>query len=322
MHKNLSKAGKTIMQNETKVKKYRTLKRDLIRDKQLYIMLIPFFAYFIWFYYFPMYGIQIAFKDYSVFKGIAESPWVGFEHFINFFHSPFLGRIIRNSFTINIYSLITEFPLAIIFALLLNELRNRKFKTIVQTVSYLPHFISSVIVAGLTITLLSPSTGIVNVVLRNLGLETKYFLMDPKAFPIIYVTMTAWKEIGFGTIVYTSAMSGIDSTLYEAAEIDGAGRFRKAISITIPQILPTISILLIMKLGNLLSVSSETILLLYQPATYKTADVIGTYVYRQGFVDNNYSYAAAVGLFNSVVSLVLVWTANRISRKLSGSGLW
>lgn len=310
------------MQNETKVKKRRTLKRDLIRDKQLYIMLIPFFAYFIWFYYFPMYGIQIAFKDYSVFKGIAESPWVGFEHFKNFFHSPFLWRVIRNSFTINIYSLITEFPLTIIFALLLNELRSRKFKTIVQTVSYLPHFISSVIVAGLTITLLSPSTGLINVAMRSMGMETKYFLMDPKAFPTIYVVMTAWKGIGFGTIVYTSAMSGIDSTLYEAAEIDGAGRFRKAISITIPQILPTISILLIMKLGNLLSVSSETILLLYQPATYETADVIGTYVYRQGFVDNNYSYAAAVGLFNSVVSLVLVWTANRISKKLSGGGLW
>ncbi len=307
---------------EAKTVRKKSFMRDVIRDKQLYLMLVPFVIYYIWFYYFPMYGIQIAFKDYSVFKGITKSPWVGFTHFIDFFESPFLWRVIRNSFVINIYTLITEFPLTIIFALLLNELRAKKFKTTVQTISYLPHFISTVVVAGLTITFLSPTTGIINILIKKLGGEPQYFLMNPKAFPTVFVAMSCWKGIGFGTIVYTSAMSGIDDTLYEAAEIDGAGRLRKAFNITIPQILPTISIILIMKLGNLLTVSTETILLLYRPATYETADVIGTFVYRQGIVDSNYSYAAAVGLFNSVVSLVLVASANRISKKISGSGMW
>ena len=296
--------------------------KDVLRDKQLYLMLLPFLVYYIWFYYFPMYGIQIAFKDYKVFKGITGSSWVGFIHFKNFVNSPFLWRIVKNSFLINIFTLLTEFPLTIIFALLINEIRKRAFKTTVQTISYLPHFISTVIVAGLTITFLSPTTGIINIVLSKFGMSQQYFLMNPNAFRTVYVVMHCWKSIGFGTIVYTAAMAGIDESLYEAAEIDGAGRFKKALHITIPQIVPTISILLIMRLGSLLSVSTETILLLYQPATYSTADVIGTYVYRVGLVDGQYSYAAAVGLLNSIVSLVLVVGANRISKKLSGSGLW
>lgn len=309
-------------QRNSSARERKAVWKDIVRDKQLYIMLLPFVLYYIWFYYFPMYGIQIAFKDYSVFKGITKSPWVGTEHFRNFFESPFFWRIIRNSFSINIYRLAVEFPLTILFALLLNEITSRKFKTTVQTISYLPHFISTVVVAGLTIAFLSPTTGIINIVFKKLGGTPQYFLMNPKAFQTIYVVMACWKGVGFGTIVYTSAMSGIDETLYEAAEIDGAGRARKAFSITIPQILPTISIILIMQLGNLLSVSAETILLLYRPATYETADVISTYVYRQGIVDSNYSYAAAVGLFNSIVSLVLVVAANKISKKLSGSGMW
>lgn len=311
------------MRNKTKRKKRGTLLRDIRRDKQLYLMLIPFLAYFIWFYYFPMYGIQIAFKDYSVFKGITDSPWVGFKQFEIFLDSPFLWRVIRNSFTINLYTIAVEFPLTIILALLFNELRHKKFKTFVQTVSYLPHFVSSVVVAGLTITFLSPSTGIINNIIKSFGGTPKYFLMDPDWFQTVFVLMKSWTAIGFGTIVYTSAMSGIDTTLYEAADIDGAGRFRKAWSVTIPQILPTISIILIMRVGNMLSVSSETILLLYQPATYETADVISTFAYRQSFVEgNNYSYTAAIDLLNSIVSLVLVWLANRASKKLSGSGIW
>ena len=310
------------MQEIKTKRKKKTLRRDILRDWQLYIMLLPFVVYYVWFYYFPMYGIQIAFKEYSPFLGFKDSPFVGFEHFINFFKDPFFWRVIKNSFLINIYGLITEFPLTILFALLLNELRSRTFKTTVQTISYLPHFISTVIVAGLTISFLSPTTGIVNIVIKNMGGTPQYFLMNPKAFRPIYVIMTCWKSVGFGTIVYTAAMSGIDGTLYEAAEIDGAGRVRKAFNITIPQILPTISIILIIKLGSLLSVSTETILLLYQPATYETADVIGTYVYRFGIEGGKYSYAAAVGLLNSIVSLVLVVASNRISKKLSGNGMW
>ena len=308
--------------NKEKNKKKGGLRKDFFRDKQLYLMLLPFVIYYIWFYYFPMYGIQIAFKDYKIFKGITGSPWVGLTHFKNFVQSPFLWRIVKNSFLINIFTLLTEFPLTIIFALLINEIRKRVFKTTVQTISYLPHFISTVIVAGLTISFLSPTTGIINIVLTKLGGQQQYFLMNPQAFRPVYVIMHCWKAIGFGTIVYTAAMAGIDESLYEAAEMDGAGRFKKAFHITIPQIVPTISILLIMRLGNLLTVSTETILLLYQPATYSTADVIGTYVYRVGLVDGQYSYAAAVGLLNSIVSLVLVVAANRTSKKLSGSGMW
>lgn len=311
------------MRDKKNPKKRGMLWRDVKRDKQLYIMLIPFLVYYIWFYYFPMYGIQIAFKDYSVFQGITDSPWVGLKQFETFLESPFLWRVIRNSFTINLYYLVVEFPLTIILALLFNELKRKRFKTFVQTVSYLPHFVSSVVVVGLTISFLSPSTGIINNIIKACGGEPKYFMMDPNSFQTIFVIMKTWTALGFGTIVYTSAMSGIDTTLYEAADIDGAGRLRKAWSVTIPQILPTISIMLIMRIGNLLSVSSETILLMYQPVTYETADVISTFAYRQSFVEgNNYSYTAAVDLLNSVVALVLVWIANRTSNKLSGSGLW
>ena len=296
--------------------------KDISRDRQLYYMLIPFVLYYILFFYRPMYGIQIAFKDYSVFMGITGSPWVGFKHFKTFFSSPYFFRVVRNTFTINFYSLCTVFPASIVLAVLLNEIKFKKFRTFVQTVSYLPHFISTVVVAGLVVTFLSPSSGIINVLIEKMGGRKQYFLMNPSYFKLIYIIMSGWQSIGFGTIVYTSAISGIDSTLYEAAEVDGAGRFRKAISITVPMILPTISIMLITKLGSMLSLGAEAIILLYQPATYETADVISSFVYRQGIVDRNYSYSAAVGLCNSVISLLLVTISNRISRKLNGSGLW
>ncbi len=299
-----------------------TLKRDLFRDRQLYLMLVPFLLWFAVFYYFPMYGIQIAFKDYQPYVGIWDSPWVGLEHFKAFFSSPYAYRIIRNTILINVYSIIFVFPASIVLALLMNELRSARMKTFVQTVSYLPYFVSTVVVAGLVVTFLSPTAGIINVLLDHLGFDRVYFLTKPEYFRSIYVIMTAWQGVGFGTIIYTSALCSIDSELYEAAAIDGAGRWKKLVHITLPGILPTIAIMLIIRMGSMMTVGSEAIILLYQPITYETGDVISSYVYRTGLVDSNYSYAAAVDLFNGVIALLLVAASNFVSKKLSDVSIW
>jgi len=270
----------------------------------------------------PLYGLQIAFKDYNPIQGISNSPWVGLKHFKAFFTSPYAWRIIRNTFTINIMSMCTVFPLTVIFALILNEVPHKRIKSFVQTASYLPHFISTVIVAGLVVSFLSPSAGIINVLLSKLGFEKQYFLIKPEYFKPIFVAMGGWQNIGFGSIIYTSAISSIDDTLYEAARIDGAGRFRQMWHVTLPGILPTITLMFIMRLGNILSVGYEAIILLYQPSTYETADVISTFVYRRGMIDSDFSFATAVGLFNGFVGLILVTLANRISRKVSDIAVW
>ena len=305
-----------------KAHKKKQLIRNLKRGKNMYIMLIPVLLYYIIFFYKPIGALQIAFKDYNPILGVMDSPWVGLKHFKAFFSGPYIVRVIRNSFTINLIQIFTIFPLTIAFALFLNEVPFKKYKTFVQTASYMPHFISSVVVAGLVVSFLSPSAGIINVLISKLGFEKQYFLVKPEWFKPIYVIMGGWQGIGFGTIIYTSAISSIDETLYEAARIDGAGRFKQMWHITLAGILPTITLMLIMRLGNMLSVGYETIILLYQPSTYETADVISTYTYRRGMVDNDYSFATAVSLFNSIVSLVMVTAANTISKKLSDTALW
>ncbi len=307
---------------DTGAKKKKTLAGDMLRDRQLYLMLLPFLLWYVLFYYFPMYGILAAFKDYQPFVGIWRSEWVGLTHFKNFFSSPYVWRIIRNSLLINVYSILFTFPATIVLALLMNELVSKKFKTLVQTISYMPYFISTVVVAGLVTSFLSPTSGIINVLIERLGGERTYFLTKPEYFRTIYVLMTTWQGIGFGTIIYTSALCSIDSELYEAASIDGAGRFKKIWHITLPGILPTIAIMLVIRMGSMMSVGSEAIILLYQPSTYETADVISSFTYRNGLVDANYSYATAVDLFNGVVALVLVIISNTISKKLSDTSLW
>lgn len=309
-------------ESSIRAEKRRLLKRDVIRDRQLYLMLLPFLLWYVLFYYFPMYGILAAFKDYQPFVGIWNSDWVGLTHFKNFFSSPYAWRVIRNSLLINVYSVIFTFPATIILALLMNELISKKFKTMVQTISYMPYFISTVVVAGLVTSFLSPTSGIINVLIEKLGGEKTYFLTRPEYFRTIYILMTTWQGIGFGTIIYTSALCSIDSELYEAASIDGAGRFKKIWHITLPGILPTIATMLVIRMGSMLSVGSEAIILLYQPSTYETADVISSFTYRNGLVDANYSYATAVDLFNGIVALVLVVISNTISKKLSDTSLW
>lgn len=298
------------------------LASDIFRDKHLYMMLLPVVVWYLMFLYKPMLGLQIAFRDYSPWLGVSQSPWVGLENIKKFFEGVYFWRVLKNTLIINLYALVFGFPAPILLALLLNEIKRKRFKQIIQTVSYLPHFISVVVVAGMVISLLAPQTGIVNVIIKLFGGEPKYFIMQPEYFRTIYTLMNIWKEVGFSSIIYMSALSSIDQDLYEACAIDGGGRLRQTVHITLPGIMRTVVIMLIMKIGGLLSVGYESILLLYQPSTYETADVISTYVYRLGIEGDQQSLATAVGLFNSVVSFILIMAANYISKKASDISLW
>ncbi len=292
------------------------------KNWQLFVLLIPFLLFYVFFIYKPMWGLQIAFKDYKLFGGIAESPWVGFKHFESFLMGPYFLNTFKNTLMISLYGLIFGFPIPIFLALLLNEVTSRKLKKAVQTATYLPHFISIVVIAGIVVNFLSPSNGLINIIISKFGGEKVYFLSKPEYFRLIYIIMGIWKESGFGAIIYIASLSSIDPNLYEAAYIDGANKLKRILQVTIPGIMPTIIIMFILKVGKMIDVGFEAIILLYQPVTYETADVISTYVYRIGLLNARYDYATAVGLFNSVISLILVFTANRISRKVSETSLW
>ena len=296
--------------------------KALKRDKYLVYLFIPCFLYYLIFKYIPMFGIVIAFQDYSPYLGYFKSEWVGLQNFIDFFESIYFWRLIRNTLLLNVYDLLLGFPVPIIFALLLNEVTNQGVKRFVQTVSYLPHFISIVIVVGIMHSFLSPNSGIVNILLSNMGKDTIDFWTEPKWFRPLYIGSGIWQGFGWGSIIYLAAISGIDPNLYEAAEMDGARRIRKMIHITIPGIMPTIVILLILRLGNMMSVGFQKIILMYNGATYETADVISTYVYRKGIAGGEFSFATAVGLFNSVINLILIFAANTFSRKIGETSLW
>ncbi len=284
-------------------------------------MLLPVMTYYIVFHYTPMYGIIIAFKDFRAGLGIIKSPWVGFKHFEQFFGSYYCWRIIRNTLLINVYDLIFAFPAPIILALSLNELCSEKYKKVVQTVSYLPHFISTVVVVGFVGTFFRQD-GIVNSILSAIGTDKISFTLEPGWFRTLFIGSGIWQGIGWGSIIYLAAISGIDPQLYEAATIDGAGRFRKIIHITIPSIIPTIIILLIFRFGDMMSVGFEKVFLMYNPATYVTADVISTFVYRSGFGNAQYSYSTAISLFNTIIDFVLLVVANYSARKISENSLW
>ena len=297
------------------------LKRDFIKYKGIYALAIPVLAYFILFKYVPLYGITIAFKNYVPTKGIFGSEWVGFDHFMRFFKSVYFGRTIRNTLLISIYDVIFGFPAPIIFALLLNEVKNSIFKRTIQTITYLPHFISTVVIAGMIIDFTSQN-GLINDIVALFGLERSDMLMRPELFRTIHIGSGIWQGVGWGSIIYLSALSSIDQEQYEAAYIDGANRWQQAWNITIPGIMPTITILFILKIGGLMSVGSEKILLLYSPVTYETADVISTFIYRKGLLDMDYSFSTAVGLFNSVINIILLTIANTLSRKVNETSLW
>ncbi len=296
--------------------------QHLRKEWQLYVLLAPTIIWFVVFLYKPMYGLQIAFKDYSIFRGVAGSPWVGFEHFHTLFGSDQFLRALRNTFMISALSLCFGFPIPIFLAIMFNEITNQVFKRTAQTIVYLPHFISTVIISGIVITAFSPSAGIVNSFLSWIGVDPIYFLIKPEWFRPIYIGSGIWQEAGFSSIVFLAAIAGVSPSLYESAVVDGASRWQMVWKITIPSILPTIIIMLIIRIGNLLEVGFELIILLYQPATFETADVINTFIYRQGLQGAQYDLAAAAGLFNAIVAFILVMTANTISRRFSRTSLW
>ncbi|MDQ0897842.1 MULTISPECIES: sugar ABC transporter permease [unclassified Paenibacillus] len=296
--------------------------REYKKNKYLFLLLAPVLIWYAVFHYAPMYGIQLAFKDFYIIKGIWGSPWVGFKHFqYLFMMSPDFWKIMRNTVVISFYHIVFGFPAPIILALLLNEVRISVFKRIAQTISYLPHFLSWVVIGGIMITLLSPSTGVVNYIIQQLGFEPIYFLGSESSFRFTMVVSAIWKEIGWGTIIYLAALAGVDSQLYEAAVLDGANRWKQTIHITIPSILPVITILLILRVGGVLDAGFDQILTLYSPAVYGVADVLDTYVYRVGLQNFQFSLTAAVGLFKNVVAVVLVLTTNYIIKKMGQEGI-
>ena len=300
------------------------IRMDFQKNKAVYFMFLPVVVFYLIFHYYPMSGIILAFKDFKPALGIWGSPFTGdygFEHFLAFFGSSFFGRTITNTILISLYQLIFGFPMPIILALMLNELRNPKFKKVMQTITYFPHFISTVVVCGM-LTDFCLSDGLFNQITGFFGVPSVSMLSEPKLFRTIYVASGIWQSMGWDSIIYLAAIAGIDTQLYEAASLDGAGRFKKIWHITLPGIKGTVVILFIMAIGKMMSVGSEKILLLYNPSTYKTADVISTYVYRKGLLDQDYSYSTAVNLFNSVINFALVFCANALSRKLIETSLF
>ena len=298
------------------------IKSTLYRDRYLWLIVLPGLVFYIIFMYGPLYGLVICFENYSPFRGTLGGPWVGFKWFIQFFEGPYFGRLLKNTILLNIYSLLWGFPAPIIFALLLNEIKNQKFKRITQTISYLPHFISTVVIVGIVSSFVSPDTGLVNIVLKNLTGNSINFMSEPGWFRSLYIGSGVWQDLGWSCIIYLAALAGIDPQLYEAAGMDGANKFQQIWHITLPGLLPTIIILLILSMGSMFSVGYEKIILMYGSNTYETADVINTYVFRRGIAGSEYSFGTAVGLFQSVMSFALILIVNKVSRSVSDISLW
>ena len=292
------------------------------RDKYLLLLVMPAVIYYILFHYMPMYGTLIAFVNFRPGTPIFANEWVGLRWFMEFFNSVFFVRLMRNTLILSIMTIAFSFPLPIVFALLLNEVRHKAFKKTVQTVSYMPFFVSVVVVIGILFNLFAMTDGIVNNLRESFGLERVDFLNDPAMFRPLYVGTMVWRTFGWNSIIYLAALSSIDLQLYEAAEIDGAGRFMKLRKVTFPGLIPIITIMLIITLGNVMLVGFEQVLLMQSPATLSTSDVIQTYVFRRGILGGQFSFSAAVGLFNSVINLFLLITANFISKRLSENSLW
>jgi putative aldouronate transport system permease protein len=297
------------------------IKKDYSKYKYIYFMFIPVLAFYVIFHYVPLFGSVIAFKDYSPRLGIWQSKWAGFKYFKAFFDSVYFSRTLRNTLLISFYDMVFGFPVPIILALLLNEVRLTPVKRIVQTISYLPHFISIVIVCGLIRDFFSLE-GIVNTVTGYFDITPSNFLNNPGAFRPIFVGSNIWQSFGWNSIIYLAALTSIDPQLYEAATIDGAGHWKQTLFITIPGILPTAVTLLILRIGNVMSVGFEKIILLYNPMTYETAEVISTFVYKKGLLEMNYSYSTAVGLFNAAINCFMLVMANKLSRKINDTSIW
>lgn len=296
--------------------------KNILYNWELYLFSLPGFVLLVIFSYVPMYGLVVAFKDYNVYKGIFNSPWVGFEHFRDLFATYEFPRIIWNTVCISILKLLFAFPVPVILALMFNEMRGRKLKSVIQTFSYLPHFLSWVVVAGIFIDLLSMNTGIVNEIIKVLGGKPRFFMGDPKYFRGVLVGSYIWKSSGWESIIYIAAMASIDQDLYQAADIDGAGRFAKMWHVTVRGISSTIITLLILKIGKLLSAGMDQVLVMYNPIVYDVADIIDTYIYRVAFDRMEFGLTTAAGLFKSVVGGFLILLANKFAKMIGESGIF
>lgn len=295
--------------------------KKIKKSKYLYLMMLIPIVYYVLFHYMPLYGVLISFKDYKVAKGVWGSPWVGFKWFEKFLTDEYFWKLVRNTLLLNIYGLLWGFPIPIALALMLNEVSSSGFKRIIQSVSYLPHFISTVVVCGMVMNFLSLD-GIINRFIAFLGFDKIQFMLMPEWFRTVFTASGIWQTCGWTSIIYLSALTAVDQEVLEAAMIDGTNRFQKIRYVTLPSIAPTISIMLIMQLGKLMSLGYEKIILLYNGSTYETADVISSYVYRRGILNNDFSYSTAVGLFQSVVGVLLLICSNTITKKLSENSLW
>ncbi|AFH63094.1 ABC transporter permease [Paenibacillus caseinilyticus] len=306
-----------------KTSRVKFYKKEILRNKYVYLMLLPVILYYLIFHYGPMYGLLMAFqKTYSPVKGILAGTWIGFDNFKMFFESYYFWRLIKNTLILSFFSIVLGFPAPIILALLLNEVRVKWFKSTVQTVSYLPHFISVVVVVGMLKSFSAMDGGLFNVFRSLFALEPVMFLAEKDMFRPLYILSNIWQGAGWGSIIFLAALAGIDSQLYEAAKIDGAGRWKQLLHITIPGIMPTVVVLLILRLGAVMNADFQKILLMQTAPTYETSDVISTFVYRSGILEGNYTYSTAIGLFNGVINFGLLILANTISRKLNSSSLW
>ena len=297
------------------------LRADWVRNRSLYVLVLPVVIFYILFNYKPIYGAIIAFQDYVPRLGISGSEWVGLANFKRFFSDIYFGRLMKNTLLLSVYDIVFCFPAPIILALLLNEIHNKFFKNVTQTITYLPHFISMIVVCGM-LTDFSLSTGLFNDIIEFFGGERHPLLQDPKLYRTIYIASGIWQQVGWGTIIYLSALAGVDSQLYEAAEIDGATKWKQTLHVTLPGIAPTIITMFILKIGKLMSMGYEKTILLYNPSTFETADIISSYVYRIGLLEQDWSYSTAIGLFNSVINFVLLILANKLSKKFSETSLW
>jgi putative aldouronate transport system permease protein len=297
------------------------VRRILIRDRHLYLMMVLPVIYFVVFAYLPMYGVTLAFKKFDIAKGILGSPWVGTQYFREFFANPYSYRLIFNTLMLRVWDLSLGFPAPILLALLLNEVRRERFKRVVQSASYLPHFISLVVVCGMVVSFLS-SDGIFNQIVQAMGGKPQAWLQAPEYFRPIWLISGIWQNAGWTSVIYLAALTAISPELYEAAVVDGANRWQRIRHITIPGIMPTVTIMFILRVGSLLTVDFQKVLLLYTPLTYETADMLGTYIYRRGILGADFSFAAAVGLFQSLVGLVFIVGSNWLAKKAGQSGLW
>lgn len=297
-------------------------KRNILWNKDLYLLVLPTFVYFVIFAYIPMYGVQIAFRDYMPSLGFTQSPWVGLKHFENFFKAYQFRQILKNTLSLSIYSFIIGFPLPVICSLLLNQIPSVRFKRIVQTVTYAPNFISLIVAVGMLMAFLAPSYGIINKIIMMLGAESVNFMAKPQAFRHIYVWSGVWQGLGMSMIIYIAALTSIDPELHAAAMIDGASKFKRMLHIDIPGIMPTIVVILILSLGNIMSVGFEKVYLMQNTLNLPTAEVIATYVYKVGLLKMQYSYSTAIGIFNSVINCILLVIVNTVVRSMGESSLW